>query len=453
MTVMSILLLIILFLTFFIYFSGLNPQDINIFFLPDQHVTYSVAIVVVGCVLAGLVLGYAAHLYGTLAHLLKHWKHDRTEKKNQEVATVYRDGVARLLSGDLKKAHGLLQKALDRDPARVETYIAMASVHLQEGNAQDGVNLLRKAKDIAPKSLEVLFKLATTHEEMGSDADACQAYADILAIEGNNRKALRSLRDLHIAQERWREALELQKRVLKAGPGSNRLEEEKQKQLFLRYEVARQTLSEGQAEEAAEAFRDIIKQASDFTPARVSLGDAARSQGRSEEADRVWQDGYQKLAKGVFLSRLEDLYMEAEDPATLLSFYRAAILEREDDLMLRLFYGKFCLRLEMVEEALEQLYAVEHAGVDSPQLHLLLAEAHRRRKRAEEAIEEYQKALGIDSRLRIGYLCDACAEPTTEWQSRCPACGTWGSFSLIDRQLIQAARPLEARAIHHGERG
>ena len=97
-------------------------------------------------------------------------------------------------------------------------------------------------------------------------------------------------------------------------------------------------------------------------PARVSLGDAYRAQGRSEEAVRIWSEGYQELGKSIFLSRLEDIYMAAEDPATLLSFYRSTLLERGDDLMFRLFYGKFCLRLEMVEEALEQLSEIEKTG-------------------------------------------------------------------------------------------
>lgn len=452
MTLMSFLLLVILFLAFFIYFSGLNPHDITIFFFPDQSLTYSTAIVVVGCVLLGLALGYLIHLYSTVSHLLKHWKRDRNEKKLREVSSIYREGVGRLLSGDIKRAHTLLQRALERDPSRVETYIAMASVYLQEGDAQEGVSLLRKARGIEPKSLEVLFKLAATYEELGQDDDTILTYQAILALESDNRKALRGLRDLHIRHSRWKDAQELQKRLLKVAAGSRRLEEEKQKNLFLRYEVARLALTEGAADQAKSELREIVKEAPEFTPARVSLGDAYRALRQPDEAVRVWQEGYQALGKSIFLSRLEDLYMEAEDPATLLSFYRSALLERGDDLMFRLFYGKFCLRLEMVDEALEQLNAVESAGIAFPQLHVLLAEAHRRRNRLEESINEYKKALRINTRLPLDYVCDACGETAAEWQSRCPECGTWGSFSLVGRKLIQSARALELRPIHHGER-
>jgi lipopolysaccharide biosynthesis regulator YciM len=449
---MAFLLLIILFLVAFLYFSGLNPQDVTVYYLPDQQITASVAIVVVGCVVLGLLFGYLVHLYSLVSHLIRHWKRERAETKAREVSAIYREGILRLLSGDLKRAHAQLQRALDRDPSRVEAYIAMANVHIQEGEPQEGLNVLLRAKTVDPRSLEVSFKLASTYEEMGRDDDAARTYQEILALEGDNRKALRGLRDLHVRYGRWREALDLQKKLLKVAAGSRRQEEEKQKLLYLRYEVARLDLEDGQVDAAKVEFKDIIKQAPDFTPAVVSLGDAYRRQNRPEDAAGVWQGGYETLGRSIFLSRLEDLYMDAEDPTTLLSFYRSALLAKTDDLMLRMFLGKLCLRLEMVDEALEQLYAVESAGVAFPQLHYLLAEAHRRRNRLEEAMNEYRQALGNLNTLRLAYKCDACGGESAEWQSRCPECGTWGTFSLVGRQLLKNARLLELREIHHGER-
>jgi lipopolysaccharide biosynthesis regulator YciM len=449
---MAFLLLIILVLVTFVYFSGLNPQDLTVWYLPDQSVTASVALVVMGCILIGFILGYLVHLYSILSHLVKHWKRDRAEKRAREVSAIYREGVLRLLSGDLKRAHALLQRALDRDPSRVETYIAMANVRIQEGEPQEAVSLLLRAKSVDPRSPEVQFKLASTYEETGRDDEAARTYQEILALEGDNRKALRGLRDLHVRYGRWREALDLQKKLIKVAAGSRRQEEENQKLLYLRYEVARLDLEQGAVEQAAAEFRDIIRQAPEFTPSRVSLGDACRAQNRPEEAVAVWQEGYAALGKSIFLSRLEDHYIEGEDPAALLAFYRSTLMEKRDDLMLHLFFGKLCLRLEMVDEALEQLYYVESAGADFPQLHYLLAEVHRRRNRIEESIREYRKALGTRNTLRLSYLCDSCGAESAEWESRCPDCGTWGTFSVVGRQVLKNTRPLEIREIHHGER-
>ena len=305
-----------------------------------------------------------------------------------------------------------------------------------------------------PRSLEVLFKLATTYEEIGRDDAAAEAYQGILSLEKDNRKALRCLREIYIANGQWVDALNMQKQVLKVGPGSNRMNEEKEKHLSLRYEVARQALESDEIDKAKSELKELIKEDSEFVPARVSLGDAYLQQDRVEDAVKVWQEGYLALGKSVFLSRMEDYYLNAEDPSTLLGIYKSFLDQRDNDLVLRLFYGKLCLRLEMVDEALEQLFAVESTGVETPQLHLLLAEAHRRRNRVDESVDQYKKALGVDGRLRINYVCDTCSSIAEEWHSRCSGCGSWGTFSVAGRKQILSApaAKLDARPIHHGER-
>ncbi|PLY01933.1 MAG: hypothetical protein C0623_04665 [Desulfuromonas sp.] len=437
-----------------LYLMNLNPGDVTIFLASDFSFNSPITFILLGSILLGILLGLGVNFFTLIGHSLTQWRRDRKEKKLQEVGAIYREGVGRLLSGDIKKAHSLLQKALDKDPVRIEAYIAMASVYFQEGRSEEGTNLLLKAKNIDPKSLEVLFKLATSYEETGNDDEAAAAYQDILNIEKDNRKALRALRELHIKHGRWPEALDLQKKVLKVGPGSNRLNEEKKKLLSLRYEVAHNSLDGDEIDQAKSTFKEIIREDAEFTPARVSLGDAYLKQNRADDAVKVWQDGYLALGKSVFLSRLEDFYLNAEDPSTLLGIYKSFLDQRDNDLILRLFYGKLCLRLEMVDEALEQLYAVESAGVETPQLHLLLAEAHRRRNRIDESVDQYKKALGVDGRLRINYVCDTCSAIAEEWKSRCGSCGSWGSFSVAGRQQILSALTTrdDARPIHHGER-
>ena len=453
MTFMAFILLIILFGVFFLFFWSMNPHDVTIHMFGSQEVTYPVAFVVIGGILIGLILGLGVHIYSLLMTMWKHWKHDRAEKQNREIGAIYREGVDYLLCGDLKKARELLQKALERDPKRVETYIALANLHSQEGNPAAGLAQLRKARELEPQSREVLFKTAALQEELGQDDGAIATYQELVGLERDNRKALRSLRDLYLKHRRWKDALDAQRRIFKAGPDTSRLTEEKEKLLYLRYEVARLNLNEGAVDLAKSEFKDLIRQMVDFTPAWVSLGDALAAQGQGDEAIKTWQDGYVAQGKSIFLSRLEDYYMNREDPSSLLSFYRGILLERTHDLMVRLFYGKLCLRLEMVEEALDQFQAIEGSGLETRQVHLLLAETHRRRHRLTDAITEYQKALGIGQRLVLSYTCDACHSPVAEWDSRCPACGRWGTISLVDRQALLDARPLDLdrMVVHHGE--
>ena len=68
MTFMAFLLIVILFLAFFIYFSWLNPADITLFYYTGKSLTFSPAILIIGFVLLGLVIGYGAHIYSVITH-------------------------------------------------------------------------------------------------------------------------------------------------------------------------------------------------------------------------------------------------------------------------------------------------------------------------------------------------------------------------------------------------
>jgi len=442
----------IIFVFGFLYFWGINPGDITVYLTADQSITFPAPIILVTAILIGLLLGNGVHILSLGVASIGNWRRNRRHKKEEEIGVIYRNGVARLLSGDLKKARQLLQKALDRDARRIDTYLALGNVALQEGVPAQAIDFLLKARDLEPKSIEVLFKLATTYAETGRSGDAMDVYRELLANDSDNRKALRALRDLHIEQSEWQDALALQKRIVKAASSGPKSDSEKQQMLQLRYEVANQALAEENLEEASNTFRELLKQQADFTPARVSLGDAYRKMNRASDAAEVYQEGYRHQKRSVFLSRLEDLYMSAEDPSALLGFYRTQMQQDNTDLLLKLYLGRLCLRLEMVDEALEQLQAVESSGVNFRQLHLLLAEAYRRRRSIDDAMAEYQQALEIDSRLNLGFICDVCGAIHAEWNGRCTACGSWDSLSLPERQQIQDARPSEQKAIPHGQR-
>ena len=443
----------ILFAVGFLYFWGINPGVVTVFLTSEQSFTLPTAIMMICVLLIGLLLGNGVHILSAVASSLGCWRGGRRRKKAEEVSAIYRSGVGRLLSGDLKKARSLLGKALDRDPERVDSHLALASVAEQDGNRQEAIELLQKARKLDPKGIEILFKLALIFQDVGRREEAMGVYKELLTNDANNRKAMRALRDLQIDLGSWQDALALQKRIVKATSSGPRVEDEKRQLLQLRYEVARTALADGEAEQAAEECRDLIKRAAEFTPARVTLGDAYRQLKRDSDAAQVYQDGYKALKKSVFLARLEDLYIGAEDPAALLSFYRSQMQDDSDDLLLKLYLGRLCLRLEMVDEALQHLIDLEASGIEFPQLHLLLAEAHRRRNKIDQAVVEYQRALGIDSHLSLGFVCEVCGAKQDEWLSRCPECKAWDSLVLPERKQIQDAKPVEGpKAIPHGQR-
>ena len=451
MTLMTLLLLMILFMVFFIYFLQLNPAEMAIVFYPDHVLHASPAIVVVACIVLGLTIGYLLHLYGAASYLLKGWRRTRLDKREREVTDLQREGLARLRSGDSTKARRLLQKALSMDGSRIEVLTALAEVQLAEGEVEESISLLQRARKLAPKDLTVLFALAETYGKAQRPNEAMDCYRELLDLDGDNYQGQVGLRDLYLAQQQWADALGVQKRLVKKSTGEAQAVE---KTLLngLRYQAAQQAEAEERFDEALSAYQKLAKDAPDFLPAQVSLGEMLRQQGRSEQAAATWQAGYRRFGHSVFLKRLEQQAMAEENPTTLLDYYRQQVAEHPDDLLLRFFFGKFCLRLEMIDEALEQLHDLEKSGVDFPQLHLLLAESHMRRQRLNDAVVEYQKALGGEDRFRFAYVCQQCGAGTASWQGRCEQCGCWGSLNLSDVPSITSLPAPEVREIHHGER-
>jgi tetratricopeptide (TPR) repeat protein len=451
MILMAFMLLVIVFLVFFVYFSGLNPHEVVIFLPQDYQLTAQVPLVIISCILIGLVIGYLAHLYGAASYLVKGWRHKRSTKRDMEVGALVREGRGYLCSGDYKKSRRLLQKALTMDGSRTEVLLTLAELALAEGNPGEAVNQMQRARKLAPQDLAVLFCLANSCLAAGQQAEAIGTFALILEIDDDSLQAMAALRDIYLTQYRWRDALELQKRVVKI-TSRERQPGEKALLYGLRFEVAVQAGEGGMEDHALAELESLVKEAPEFLPARVTLGDLLLAMGRSEQAAGIWQEGYRNSGRSVFLSRLEDLAMAEEDPTSLLTFYRKTVDERPDDLTLRLFYGKFCLRLEMIEDALDQFSEVEKTGADFPWLHLLQAETHVRRQRHTDAVGEYRRALGGSGRFRWGYVCQECGEAAGDWRGRCERCGTWGTLQLTGYQLIKSAPALDLRAIHHGER-
>jgi len=440
------LLLVIFFLLFYI----LNPQTVAVFYWFGNEVSASLALVVACAVLSGLAVGYLLYIYGVTGHLLRDWRRKRAEKRNRSVMDLYRQGMGRLVSGDLKKARRLLLKANSQDGGQVDVLLGMAQVCRAEGQITEALENLLRARKLSSDSLQVMFLLADTYLDADKSDETVAIYRAILAVEPDNLEALRRLRDLHIRGELWNEALDLQKRLNKklgGTPGS----EDLAIQSGLRLETARVALEAGRGESALSDLKSLVKDQPEFVPARVLLGDAYEISGRSRDAAGVWQEGYRRFGDAVFLARLEDLAMANENPAELLDFFRNTALNRADDLLLRLYYGKFCLRLEMVEEALEQLSEIEKAGADFPQMHLLLAEAHVRRRRLDEAVKEFRKVTNFEGRVTFGYVCEVCKTASVEWNGRCESCGTWSSCRLAGHELIKNPPVSELREIHHGE--
>jgi len=439
----SFLLSILLFAGY-LYFSFLNRETITVA-LPNGVFETTIPLLVIVSILAGALIVVCSNLVGFGKSRLLNWRIGRRTRGIREAEENLKQGLVTLRAGDFKRARFLLEKARERDPFNAAVYTALAELSEQEGNLEATLANLGKARELDENNLELLLKIASVSEKKGDGKSAVELYHRILSLDTSNRRAMAGLRELYRRQGAWKEALDIQKGYLKLMPPESRAPEE-ERFLFLRYECARLSLALGAVEKSAAELHEIVAENPSFIPGTVSLAEALKLEGKIDEAANLLKQAFQRLRHPIFLIKLEDLYFSQEEPGTiaaLVNFYKRCVLDNPHDLIIRLFYGKLCIRMLMAEEALIHLSAIVESGVDFPSLHILLAEAYRRTDDCEEAVKEYRKALGIGKTHRIPFACRVCGHVQIEWTSCCPSCGSWDSFAMKACAELDAAKPVE----------
>jgi len=257
-----------------------------------------------------------------------------------------------------------------------------------------------------------------------------------LALTCSNQRALATLRDIREQQGDWEGAAETQRKYIKTAGKSA---ESAERLLGIRYQVAADFMDGGDIEKAVKTLRDILKEKPDFIAATVALGEARIRSGKVDEGIKVLTEGYSRHLNPVFLQVMEEKLIKRENPRKLIETFRSLLDESPDDVFLNLFYGKICLRLEMVDEGYMALKKVESIGYESPLMHALLGEISARRERYEEAIEEFARYVDLSDGLHPSFTCGSCGHTVDGWASRCESCGLWNSFTLPGLTVPAAA--------------
>jgi tetratricopeptide (TPR) repeat protein len=94
------------------------------------------------------------------------------------------------------------------------------------------------------------------------------------------------------------------------------------------------------------------------------------------------------------------------------------------------FYAKLCLRLEMLDEALEEIHEISVGHKDSPALHRLLAEIYLHKKDFSKAAQEFEKTFELSGTSYLPFVCASCKRESKEWIAYCPHCHQWSTYMI-----------------------
>jgi Flp pilus assembly protein TadD len=103
--------------------------------------------------------------------------HPRDTRLRKQAARIYER------AGDMGRAVGHLEVALQLAPSDPEIWIALGDVETQRDNTADAYVAYRRAAELAPDEIRAVSGLALTADHLGFEEEAEAAYARWAALE------------------------------------------------------------------------------------------------------------------------------------------------------------------------------------------------------------------------------------------------------------------------------
>ncbi len=429
MAVRLLFLLFVVILVGFLHISLLNGQHIQFFYFDSRQVEVTVAELAILSFCIGAAMVLVGSFFKDVTEASKTWK-ERREKQRREAARARIAKAQGLFQrGILEEAARELNRSLSVNADDKEALALLASVETDRRNHLEAVKALTRLKQLDPSDLSVYTRLAALYRDMKDQDNALSLLRTVADSEGENLRAWEGIRDILLLRGETAAAYAEQKKIVRF-KGKSATDQDLALFTALRYEKAVRRMEDGKEDDAERRLRDLIKDQPQFAPSYIALSGYARGRGKIEEATEILLQGYRATRHAVFFIKLEDLGVETERPQAMIGVYAGLVREFPSDFDANLFMGKFLLRLEMNDEAVEQLLKAEMLDPERESVHILLAEALRRRGRYESACQHYQRAFGYKRRYLIPFRCKGCGQSTIKWTARCPSCGIWNGYAI-----------------------
>jgi predicted Zn-dependent protease len=432
----------------YVYLGILNPDEVKFYFGGQQALEMTVSQFIVIAFALGILVSILVGLIDDIKKSVSVWKKGKREKRKDEFKALIEKARSYDLKGDREKAIEQLNRIILRAPDVEEAYSSLSDLYVSMKEFNKAIEILDLAEAHIGKKESILFKKANVRKYI---KDLTKQEADlkaVLKLNESNFEALAMLRDLYITQKRWDDAYDAAKRIVKfiKTPDENR------RLNGIRYEKAfvaftRHNPSEYDA--IIKELKDIISEDKRFIPAYILLAEIYKKTNKLNEAGRVYGRGYSKTGHIIFLSKMEDLYIDRGDPGVILKIYRRILDISPKNNLIEFLYARLCLRLEMIDEAIDMLNTLEAEGADFKGLHKAMAEAYIHRGQMEKAVEEFNYAFPAEH-VYIPFRCDNCQAKKVEWADFCDTCYSWNTINVRKEDFLHG-ESTELRVLYESE--
>ncbi|MCX5817569.1 MAG: tetratricopeptide repeat protein [Proteobacteria bacterium] len=440
--------LFLLFLLFYLYVDHLNPENVKLYFGYGKFYETSVATYVVASFILGVIFSIIISFFYDLKRLIVGWREDRKGRKKDEFKELFEKAKSYEMRGDREKAIESLNKLIRRLPDVEDTYMHLSDLYVSAKDYSKAIETLELAETYLGKRESILLKKVKVRVIAKDTQKIENELKEALQLNESNLETLTMLRDFYISGKSWDEAYEVEKKIKKF----IKTEDENLRVLGIRYEKT-ETLFNNKFEANSEAIikelKEIISEDKRFIPSYILLAEAYKKTGKLNEAGRVYGRGYSKTGHIVFLLKMEDLYIDRGNPEVILKIYRRILDISPNNYLVSFLYARLCLRLEMIDEAIDMLNTLFAEGLDFKGLHKAMAEAYIHRGEMENAVEEFKKAFPAEH-VYIPFICTNCQAKKVEWVNFCENCNSWDTVSVKKEDFLHTESS-ELKMFYEGE--
>jgi lipopolysaccharide biosynthesis regulator YciM len=421
--------ILVIFLVVLGVFSLENADVISVTLLGHDYEISKVALILFSIVVGAMLVLFYFFVRDT-KRVIDTMQYQKRQKKEARIHDYYSRALNAMLGNRSEEALESLKAIIKEDPDHVDALLRLGDIAFKNDNYDEAFGFYRKARDIDPKNIQVLLSVDGALEKTGRDDSALKILDEIIEIDSDNLTALYRKQVILEKEGRWDELLSFQKNIVKIVQNDKEKQREEKKLLGFKYEYGRASLEGGEIEKAEKAFRTLIKMDANFVPAYLALAEVMVARREFEEAINFLEKSYDTLRSKVILARLEDLLIAEGEPGRLLRLYQNAISKAPRDNGLKFMLGKLYARLEMVDDSIETLEAIDSGLYSNPDLHIVKAELYRKRNQTGRALDELMMASDMMRSGGTTFKCNSCSYTAADWSGRCPECRAWNELLL-----------------------
>jgi tetratricopeptide (TPR) repeat protein len=360
----------------------------------------------------------------------------------KKLEEIYYRGIELLLEGNPEGALGTLDAVLAQEPKYYQALMKSGEILRSLGRFSEAAERHYRASELKPDDLSAMFNLVEDYRGEGNNDKVIDALQQILDRHPKNPTTLRLIRDTRMKMGQWEEAAAVQEQIESSFDDPKKNEEEKNHRYGIRYQIACKKGDASKWKDAVSILRGILKADPKFLPAYIKLAECYEKLDDEEEAVKTLAKGYEVTRHPILLSRVEQFYLDREQPTLALEHLGRVAFSSRKDLIPRFALGKLYRRLEMLDEALDQFERVQEQAPESPTLHYYLGNIHERKGNFQVASSEYRKVIKSSQILKVQYVCSACGEKYADWIERCRKCGKWNVIDAdLNAEMVKSGRP------------